>query len=202
MCSYPSKDSTHSQPYRVTTACAFLSFARRAVQTSRGRVAARSVQSFRRFESAFKALLRDGSVPPCAVADDRWPTLPWASGSPSRSFDHAHRFREVRDEQPGRLRGPFAVPIERAPVGSIAAIPKPPKQLVTRCSGAPNTILAPAWLAGKTLRSCRQGTVRADVAIAPVGSEHLAGHPEVGRRCLGSSTSRGGREGCNDASGR
>ena len=37
--------------------------------------------------SASRPCSVDGSVPPCAVSDDRWPTLPWASGSPPRSFD-------------------------------------------------------------------------------------------------------------------
>jgi hypothetical protein len=48
--SYPSKDSPHPQPYRVTTACALLPFPRRVARTSRVRVAARTVQSASRRE--------------------------------------------------------------------------------------------------------------------------------------------------------
>jgi len=50
MLTYPSKDSPHPQPYRVTTACALLPFPRRVARTSRVRVAARTVQSASRRE--------------------------------------------------------------------------------------------------------------------------------------------------------
>lgn len=55
--SYPSKDSTHPQPYRVTTALALLTFTRRAARASRVRVAAPALLRASRFELAFKALL-------------------------------------------------------------------------------------------------------------------------------------------------
>lgn len=54
---YPSKDSIRSQPYRVTTALAFLTFTRRALRASRVRVAAPTLQLASRFELVSKALL-------------------------------------------------------------------------------------------------------------------------------------------------
>jgi hypothetical protein len=54
---YPSKDSTRPQPYRVTTALAFLTFTHRAVRASRICVAASSLLRASRCELAFKALL-------------------------------------------------------------------------------------------------------------------------------------------------
>ena len=50
MLSYPSKDSPHPQPCRVTTACALLPFPRCAARSSRVCVAARAVHSASRCE--------------------------------------------------------------------------------------------------------------------------------------------------------
>ena len=55
--SYPSKDSPHLQPYRVTTAYAFLAFPRCAARASRFRVAATTLQRASCRASTFKALL-------------------------------------------------------------------------------------------------------------------------------------------------
>jgi hypothetical protein len=54
---HPSKDSTRSQPYRVSTALAFLTFTLRALRASRVRVSAPTLQLVSRVEPAFKALL-------------------------------------------------------------------------------------------------------------------------------------------------
>jgi len=54
---YPSKDSARPQPYRVTTALAFLTFTHRVVRASRTCVAASSLLRASRCELAFKALL-------------------------------------------------------------------------------------------------------------------------------------------------
>jgi len=54
---YPSKDSTQMQPYRVTTALAFLALTRHVAHASRVRVAAPALLRASRFELAFKALL-------------------------------------------------------------------------------------------------------------------------------------------------
>lgn len=54
---HPSKDSTRSQPYRVTTALAFLTFTLRAARASWVHVSAPAIQHASRIELAFKALL-------------------------------------------------------------------------------------------------------------------------------------------------
>ena len=122
MLSYPSKDSPHPQPYRVTTACALLPFSRSAARTSRGRVAASTVQSASRFEHRLQGFA-------LWMGPYHRAPFPTSDGLPSRGLLFPLQGPSIsigacavdRDEQPGRLRGPVAAPSEHIPVGSSAA---------------------------------------------------------------------------------
>jgi len=125
--SYPSKDSPHPQPYRVTTA-----FCLPAVPSPRCSNLpgfALPLAPFNPHRTAsvdFKALLC-GWVrtivrrfqPPMAYP-------PVGFCSPPRSFDHERRLRVARDEWPSRFRGSVAIPTLHTPVGSVAAHLDPP----------------------------------------------------------------------------
>jgi len=129
--SYPSKDSPHLQPYRVTTASAFLTFHRRAARAS-GVSRCRSIPSAR---LPPRARLQGFAL---RMSPYRRMSLPTHDGLPSRgllvplqgpSLVMDRLAPMSHDGRPVRFRGAVSVPIAPAPTGSTAA---PLSSLVAR----------------------------------------------------------------------
>ena len=121
--SYPSKDSTHPQPYRVTTAYCLLD-----VHTSRcSRLQGSRCRSRPSARFPLRARLQGFAL---RVSPYHRPTLPPTDGLPSRglfdplqgpSFMNHQLSPTILDGRPVRLRGSVSVPIVPAPADAIAA---------------------------------------------------------------------------------